>query len=205
MRTLISGLLALCGLALLPAPSLAEDFAGPHVEATLGWDHNDVHNDGPHGRSDGLLYGGGAGYDLRFGQVVMGVEGELAGTTAKSCFDLNEPAQGGYSIAGRTCNRTGRSIFAGARLGYVVGEHTLLYALGGYANVHRRAVLDGSINGTLSHAVDHVDRDGYRVGAGIEQSVARHAFVRAEYRYTHTGRYAGLNQSQVVTALGWRF
>jgi outer membrane immunogenic protein len=204
MRTLISSLFALCGLALLSTPSLAADFAGPHVEATLGWNHEDKNSSFPRSR-DGLIYGVGAGYDLRFGRIVAGVQGEWADTTAKSCVHANESDPGLGSFVGRDCYRSGRSIFAGARLGYVAADHTLLYALGGYANVHRKTVFDGTIDGAPAHAVDHVDRDGYRVGAGIEQAIASHAFVKAEYRYTHTGRYSGLNQNQVVTALGLRF
>ena len=72
-------------------PALAQDvnptFTGPRIEGTLGYDHvgagSSVSND--NGRDDqkidGLLYGGGIGYDFAAGGFLVGVEGEITGST----------------------------------------------------------------------------------------------------------------------------
>ena len=80
-------------LAAVPALAQASDptFTGPRAEVTLGYDHtgagSSVNND--NGRDDqkidGLLYGGGIGYDFATaGGLVLGAEAELTGSTAKS-------------------------------------------------------------------------------------------------------------------------
>ena len=59
----------------IAAPAFAQDgpsFSGAHVEALGGWDR--VQGGGTH--DDGVLYGVGAGYDIRRGNSVFGVEGD---------------------------------------------------------------------------------------------------------------------------------
>ena len=80
MRKII--LAALAGTAALAAtPAAAQDsqpFNGGHVEAITGYDHI---TDG----DDGILYGIGAGYDFRTGNVVLGIEGEVLESSAGDC------------------------------------------------------------------------------------------------------------------------
>ena len=86
----------------ITAPAAAQDypagpgapppppFTGPRVEATLGYDHvgagSSVSNN--NGRDDqkidGLLYGGGIGYDIALGGLLVGAEGEVTGSTARN-------------------------------------------------------------------------------------------------------------------------
>jgi outer membrane immunogenic protein len=206
MRFPLWRLLPLLVTALSAAPLLAEPFAGPHVEAIIGWNH-DARNAWLGGkRGDGLLYGGAAGYDLRFGRVVAGIAGEISGDTGKSCETVNYAPFGDFpGVAGRACSRDGRSLFGGARLGYVVGGRALLYAVGGYANIRQSGTFDGTVGAAPLHGRDHLDMSGYRVGGGIDYALAPHAFVKVEYRYTRVDDHASLRRSQIVTGVGYRF
>lgn len=175
MRILATSALAL--LAATAAPAFAQDttppadtFTGPRVEAVAGWDHVGGLGSG----QDGFVYGAALGYDKQFGHFVLGAEGEVTGATTKDS---------GVSA--------GRDLYAGARVGVVVGQSTLLYGKGGYTNA-RVSFLGTGIN-----------YDGYRIGGGIEHDFGRF-YGKVEYRYS---RYedADLNRDQVTAGLGVRF
>jgi outer membrane immunogenic protein len=201
------------------APALAQTnptFTGPRVEATLGYDHtgagSSVSND--NGRDDqkidGLLYGGGIGYDIATSDnIVLGAEAELTGSTAKS--DRNDyTSDFGY---GRV--KQGRDIYVGARAGYVVAPTTMLYVKGGYTN-SKLSVLAGSTSQTTD---TNFKLGGWRVGAGAEHAMGPNSYAKLEYRYSNYERgnidYAtggtssrfdvDTDRHQVVASYGFRF
>lgn len=217
MRNLVI-LAALAGTT-LAAPALAQTtnptFTGPRVEATIGYDHvgagSDVDNN--NGRDDqsidGLLYGGGIGYDVAVGGVVVGAEAELLGSTAKSDrFDYTD--QFGF---GRV--KQGRDIYVGARVGVLAGPSTLVYAKGGYTNTKLR-VLAGNSNVETDN---DFNLDGWRIGAGAERALSGNSYAKLEYRYSNYERgnvdYAlggtsnrfdvDTDRHQVVASYGFRF
>lgn len=192
---------------LLVSTAHAQTTAGPHVEVLAGLNH-ESRNDLDRGlKDDSLVYGAGAGYDLRAGNVVFGGLGEVSGTTNRNCgtYDIKAtPTTPG--LAGRVCSRGQRSLFAGARLGYAMGEHTLGYVLGGYENIRSKTSFDGTSNGIDATARGHRSEDGFRLGAGLEQAVSANAFVKAEYRYSRTGPQNPTSaRHQFVTGIGYRF
>lgn len=174
---------ALFAAATIATPALAQDnpvFTGPRIEGILGWDHigagSDVDNN--NGRDDesinGLLYGVGAGYDIALGGAVVGVEGELTDSTAKS--DRSDYTdQFGF---GRV--KAGRDLYVGARAGILANPSTLLYVKGGYTNQKLR-VLAGDTN---QETDDSFKLDGWRVGAGAERAIGSNSFAKLEYRYS---------------------
>ena len=217
MRTLIA--VSLLATTAVAAPALAQTnptFTGPRVEATLGYDHtgagNSVSNN--NGRDDqkidGLLYGGGIGYDIATSDnIVLGAEAELTGSTAKS--DRNDyTSDFGY---GRV--KQGRDIYVGARAGYVVTPTTMLYVKGGYTN-SKLEVLAGSTSQTTDNSFK---LDGWRVGAGAEHAMGPNSYAKLEYRYSNYERgnidYAtggtssrfdvDTDRHQVVASYGFRF
>lgn len=190
-------------------PALAQErapFTGPHVEVTGGWDRL-TGKDGNGGHKDGFVYGVGAGYDAQVGGLILGVEGEVSDSTNK--LRANDVFVNGDS----TRIKAGRDLYIGARLGYAVAPATLLYVKGGYTN----ARLSNRYNdGAGGFSNDHVNADGYRLGAGVEQKFnvfGPGGFVKAEYRYSN---YKNLNfgdanvdtdfdRHQVVGSIGVRF
>ena len=94
---------------------------------------------------------------------------------------------------------------------------TLVYAKGGYTNA-RYGFL--GTDGTVEDE-QHIDVDGWRVGAGVEQKIGSNAFAKLEYRYSNysdaevdfepegipdTGPFdVDLDRHQVAAGVGWRF
>jgi outer membrane immunogenic protein len=186
MRKTIAILTAGSAIA-LATPAFAQDsgeatFTGPRVEAILGYDIMKAGSSiddtlGDDNKSiDGLLYGAGIGYDMDLGGVVVGVEGEISDSTAKTKF-----ANGDFSGFGYGNVKTNRDLYVGARVGAKVAPTTLLYVKGGYTN----AKLDILSNDGTTDLKQDFDLDGWRVGAGVEQAWTRNMFTKLEYRYSN--------------------
>lgn len=178
MRKII--LAALAGTAALAAtPAAAQDsqpFNGGHVEAITGYDHI---TDG----DDGILYGIGAGYDFRTGNVVLGIEGEVLESTAGEC-------------AGGICVDAGRDFYIGGRVGGVVNDNLLIYGKVGYSNAR--------VEVTQNNVEADFNLDGIRAGAGLEWLIPGSPLsLRAEYRYTNYE--LGVERHQGTLGLALRF
>ncbi len=106
-------LVALAASAFVATPAMASDFAGPRIEVTAGVDDVTAGVD-----PTDVTYGVGAGYDVQFGKVVVGVD-----ATLDNVFDR-------------------RDVAVGARLGYVINENVLAYGKVGYANWRQVAGAD---------------------------------------------------------------
>jgi outer membrane immunogenic protein len=167
--------------SMLASPVLAQevgDFSGVKGTAIAGYDNIDLDIAGVD-NVDGFLYGAALGYDIQSGNFVYGAELEATEST------------GNISDAtGRI--EAGRDLYAGARIGYVVGSSALLYAKAGYTNAR-----------VSSPGVVSENGDGVRVGAGIEYKLSNNAFLRGEYRYSNYE--AGVSRNQVVGGVGFRF
>jgi outer membrane immunogenic protein len=171
--------------AAIAAPAMAQDadttFNGAHAEILGGWDR--VQGEGSH--DDGVLYGVGAGYDVRRGNAVFGIEGEASDSTQKENF-------------GGQTEHASRDLYVGGRIGAVVGGNNLLYAKAGYTNA--RYAVSGTATGV---DLAHGNLDGVRVGAGVEHQLSNHTFLKAEYRYSNYEQ--GVSRNQVVAGFGVRF
>ncbi len=205
------------------APAFAQDtgeatFTGPRVEAILGYDimkagssvDDDVNVDNDQS-IDGLLYGFGIGYDFDLGGAVVGVEGELSDSTAKTKYDNGDFEGFGFGNV-----KVNRDLYIGARAGAKVGPSTLLYVKGGYTNAKLDIL---SSDGTTEYKEDF-DLDGWRAGAGVEQAWNGNLFTKLEYRYSNyqkaevdfegslpdSDRFnVDTDRHQVVASVGWRF
>jgi outer membrane immunogenic protein len=194
MRSLVT--VAALAAAAFAVPAMAQDnspsaetsFAGPRVEGLAGWDR--VQN---HGHDSGVNYGVGAGYDFQSGGLVFGAEVEAADSTTRRCVGSRTP------VDPRICASSGRDLYAGGRIGAVVGSRTLLYAKAGYDNSRIKVSFDDGTG--KSHAGRNLD--GVRVGAGAEHKLGRNIYVKAEYRYTNAEDH--WSRQQVVGGVGLRF
>jgi outer membrane immunogenic protein len=214
------------GLAIIGAASVAfaapafaqdSDLTGPWVAGVAGYDINkagssvDADIDDVDESVEGVMYGVALGYDYDMGNIVVGAEAELTDSNADTDYD-DTPETFGLGAVD-----VGRDIYVGARLGYKVAPTTLVYAKAGYTNARYNYV---GGNGTTDYS-QHLDADGYRVGAGVEQGFGTNAFGRLEYRYSNysegeldfetpdvsdTDRFdIDTDRHQVVASVGWRF
>lgn len=204
---------------LVTAPALAQDtnptFTGPRVEATLGYDHVGAgsrvsnNNDRDDQKIDGLLYGGGVGYDVAVGSLLVGAEAEATGSTARSGRNAYTSTFG----FGRV--RQGRDLYVGGRVGVLASPTTMIYAKGGYTNARLR-VLAGDTNTTIDTSFN---LDGYRIGAGVEHALGTNSYAKVEYRYSNyrranldfpngatSGRFdVDTDRHQIAAGYGFRF
>ncbi len=163
-----------------PPDAYKPAFSGPRVEATLGYDHVGAGSSNASNQAiDGLLFGGGIGYDARIGNgLVLGVEGEATGSTAHAD---SQPYANDFGY-GRV--RPGRDLYVGGRIGTLISPTTMIYAKGGYTNAQLH-VLAGNTNTSTD---TNFKLDGYRVGAGVEHQMSANTYAKVEYRYSNYGR-----------------
>lgn len=196
MRKYILAVLLVGGVA---APAMAQpasdnptSYTGVKVEGLVGWDRLKVPGD----HADGVLYGAGVGYDVQMGGMVLGAEGEASGSTTDQCATS-------VNVTGdRLCAKLGRDLYVGGRIGAVVGGRTLLYAKAGYTNARVRLTYADGGTGVNNFNLG-ANKDGWRVGGGVEQSVGSRTFLKAEYRYSNYEQ--GYEKHQVVGGFGFRF
>jgi outer membrane immunogenic protein len=204
MRILILAT-ALAASTALATPAFAQDadapFTGPRVEGVVGWDRIDDGANSGTEASDGVVYGGQVGYDFQLGGAVLGVEGEVTGST-------NKDTTNGLIVAGdRFRVSAGRDLYVGGRLGFAAGPRALIYAKGGYTNAR---INTRYTSGTIT-ADEHADAEGWRAGAGVEFLLSKNLYAKAEYRYSNYSNIDGTNadidldRHQVVGGIGFRF
>lgn len=210
----LSYTIALGSAAVLAAtPAFAQDerapFTGAHVEALAGYDNLSGGNGGNRtdDSTDGVQYGVGAGFDLQFGGIIAGIEGEFSGSTAKvRSRDIDV-------IGDNLRLKADRDLYIGGRVGYAVAPSTMVYVKGGYTNQRVKTHFDDGTGGLFDEGVT---LDGYRIGAGVEQKfnlLGPSGFVKAEYRYSNYTNLdlanvdadIDLDRHQVVAGVGVRF
>lgn len=163
----------------MAAPAVAQDsdkapFTGVRVEALAGYDHLSDGDSNSSGK-DGFAYGGAIGYDAQVGGVVLGVDGEIDGSTTKV------RGSNVLTAGDRLRVSAGRDLYVGGRLGYVVSPRTMIYAKGGYTNARLNVL---ATDGT-TELRDNFELDGWRIGAGIEQAIGTNSYAKLEYRYSN--------------------
>ena len=143
-----------------------------------------------------------AGADYQMDRFVVG---------AFTNFDLKSLSAKSSSVAQASCHSTsstcsanashhvwykvGDSWDAGLRLGYLLTDRNLLYALGGYsgAQISSGARIDGyGTNGGTAYSTSAASgesgwKSGYVVGAGWETALTDHITLKTEYRYADYG------------------
>ena len=188
IAALVAGTFATPALAQNAAP-----FTGPRVEGIVGYDRagtEEVED------SDGVTYGGGVGYDFQMGGLVAGVEAEVIDSTVDECSSAI------LTAGDELCAQVGRDIYAGGRIGTVLGSNTLVYAKAGYTNARLQTEYDDGVDGTDS--IEEGDNlDGVRLGAGLEFAMGPNSYVKTEYRYSNYEQ--DFEKHQVLAGFGFRF
>jgi len=174
-----------------PAPTTDKPFQGFSITAITGIDGTSALGD----NATGVMYGGQVGYDLQSGKAVFGVEAEAAGASTKYCVSPTATT--------RFCDKAGRDLYVGGRVGYVVGKSTMIYAKGGYTNARDTVTYTDSVT-PANNSRGAGNQDGWRAGVGVETKLGTNLVAKAEYRYSNYSN-SDYSRNQGVVGLGFRF
>jgi len=120
------------------------------------------------------------GYDMQFGNWVVGAVGELSATDAKDSVTSFSTTPASY-IMTRDLEHTAA---LRARIGYGMGP-VLVYGTGGvaYGKIQNRFFTTNGAN-SFTEQTSEDDADGYQFGAGMEWKLAPNLSLVTEYLYT---------------------
>jgi outer membrane immunogenic protein len=143
-----------------------------------------------------------AGYDRQLGSIVLGAAASFDfkdKSTASVTFNGQDNQTPPNTSSQRVDVEFGDSFAVYGRLGVLVTERTLVYGLGGYAN--QQVKLSSSLEAGNAGSLGVVDgfstatsyqssayKDGWMVGAGLEQLLWSGFSLKAEYRYADFGK-----------------
>lgn len=135
---------------------------------------------------NGALGGFQAGYDVQFGAMVLGIEGDWQWSTQKtnSCVFVCDA-----EVAVNATQRLRSFGTLRGRLGIASGS-SLLYATGGLAVAHveNDLRLNRSLMGLTDAASFRHSRVGWTAGAGIETVIGGNWTAKVEYLYADFGK-----------------
>ena len=125
-----------------------------------------------------ISYSGRIGYDRQFGNIVVGVVGEVGKTNIRdyvSAFSI-EPAD--YILT----TKVNYNASLRGRVGYAANR-TLFYATGGgaYARLGQRFETSNTTNSFSTSGKR--DAWGYTAGGGLEQKITKHVSFNVEYLF----------------------
>ncbi len=155
-----------------------------------------------------------AGGDYQMGQFVVGAftDFDFKNLKAKKSsakygtYTSSSSSVHHYVASHDVWYKVGNSWDAGVRLGYLVNDRNLVYALGGYSGaqvssgVRASYSTTGSFNPSVA-ASQSGWKSGYVVGAGWEDAITDHWSFKLEYRYADYGK-AKSSYSTGLNAVG---
>jgi outer membrane immunogenic protein len=187
------GFAAAADLPVTPPPVPVFTWTGVYLGGQIGYawakDNGNLSNQGRLGpvivpsafassasSSQGVLGGAHIGYDWQVNQWVLGLRGEVDGTSLRKTV---QPV----SYVTSTTNLFIQGAILG-RVGYAF-DHVLVYAIGGgtYGAIHNSYKVLGQPDSFPTA------RSGWTVGGGIEYAVNNNWSVRAEYRFSDFGSF----------------
>jgi len=136
--------------------------------------------------NSGVIGGAHVGYNLQLSQFVVGLEGDVDGSSLSKTV-YGDPLIGagtgfGVFVPTTISGNLGVQGSIRGRVGYA-WDRVLLYATGGVAF--------GGFNGSISTPIGYdsasTTRVGWTLGGGLEYAVTNNWSIRAEYRYTQFG------------------
>lgn len=141
-----------------------------------------VHDD-PTFNDQGVVGGAHLGYDWQVNQIVLGLEGDVEGSSYSGGASITESA-----VASTFAFNT-RIPLEGSLRGRIgwAWDRVLFYGTGGAAF----ASISHSLGNVTLSRFDQVTtgRAGWTAGGGVEYAIDPHWSVRVEYRYTDYGPY----------------
>ncbi len=137
--------------------------------------------------TSGVVGGGLVGYNYQINQFVLGVEGDLTGSSNQGRFTVsNNLGVAGFGASQKTEYGFGAGVRG--RLGWAI-DRTLIYATGGWAYETIDQTYNNSFVNNFVQQKISTDRSGYSVGGGVEYAFSPNWSARLEYRWTDYGKY----------------
>jgi outer membrane immunogenic protein len=139
---------------------------------------------------DGVIGGAHVGYNLQLSQFVIGLEGDVDGSSiSKGVSGVVFPLGGAFGSVNTSFNSNAnvQGSIRG-RVGYA-WDRVLVYATGGVAFAGVNSDLSTSTLFGTSYDAASNTRVGWTVGGGLEYAVTNNWSIRAEYRYSDFGQY----------------
>jgi len=141
---------------------------------------------------NGFMGGAQAGYRQQFNTWVLGIEGDIEGSTERGsvtvCSVAGCPA--GSAIGAATFRLKWLSTVRGT-VGFLVHPKVLLYRTGGLAvGGVGTDYISGINGGGLTTGSSNTTRVGYAVGAGVEGKIDQHWSVRGQYLFVDLGSFS---------------
>ncbi|MCH7863404.1 outer membrane beta-barrel protein [Sphingomonas sp. NPDC092331] len=167
----------------------AHDFAGPRIEARLGYETPTI-SDGSGGVwkiGSAVSYGGEIGVDIRAGnKVVVGPYANYELSSVSLC-------------GGGVCLEETGNLSVGGRLGFVVGTKSLLYVKAGYASI--------TFKGKSGGISESESKSGIQGSVGVEVGLGKKTYAFLDASYADYGRFYSVNlqRRQVAGGVGIRF
>jgi opacity protein-like surface antigen len=168
-----------------PPPVILSDWAGFYIgiNGGGGWADNkfDV-NSAVNQTGSGGLFGGHAGYNWQYGNVVAGVEVDFDGADLNKSAAVTAVNAAGAVVNNTLTTKTDELASARARLGYVVVPNLLAYGTAGLGWGHSK------VSVLPTFGTDDVSQFGWVAGAGLEYKLWGPLIARAEYLHYDFGK-----------------
>jgi outer membrane immunogenic protein len=134
------------------------------------------------GDKDGrIAFSGHAGYDLQFGNIVVGASVEGGRSMIGNSVSGFSTTPASYVLS----RRIDWDANARLRAGYALGTGTLIYGTGGLAFAKIKNEFNTSnAQNTFTQSNTNQSEWGWTAGGGIEQKVSQHFSIGLLYRYT---------------------
>jgi outer membrane immunogenic protein len=174
-------------------------YAGAH--AGVGW------SDGDNSGSAGFVGGGQAGFNYQINQWVVGIEGDIAGTTIKDSVSATVVGPGAVITGNAEASLDWVATLA-PRVGYAF-NNWLVYGKVGGAWAHASGTASAGINGTQLTSVS-VDESvsGWMFGIGAEYALSNNWTAKIEYNmmdFGNSGPFADNTFNVLKAGVNYRF
>jgi outer membrane immunogenic protein len=160
------------------APVILSDWAGFYIGINGGYGWGDAAIEGSTFKEKGGLFGGQAGYNWQYGNIVAGVEVDFDGADLKTTI-------------GRTPVKIDELASARARLGFTLMPNVLVYGTAGPGWGHEDIA-----------GVAGVNQFGWTAGVGLEYMLSHNFIVRGEFLHYDFARDVEGIKTEVNTVRG---
>ncbi|THD35898.1 MAG: porin family protein [Sphingomonas sp.] len=179
-------------LACVPGTAIAQDttnakLSGVRAEARIGYETPTVSDSGSiYKIGSAVSYGGEIGFDLKAKNVTVGPYAVYEFSSVSLCDSTG-------------CLKEDGNLGAGGRIGFILGDKTVLYAKVGYARIAFHGT--GVLNGFDTH------KDGVQGAIGVDVNLGKNVYLMVEGNYADYGKLFGTNlqRRHLAGGVGFRF